>query len=62
MIPVGVSASDALYVLRSAVGSEFCHECVCDVDASGSTVTTDALFVLRRSVGQNIDFNCAPCC
>jgi hypothetical protein len=59
--PTGVGAADALYVLRTAVGSAECLECICDTDASGSTTAGDALAVLRRAVGLPVSLRC-PCC
>jgi hypothetical protein len=59
--PTGLFASDALAVLRGAVGSGSCSECYCDVDHSGKVVAGDALAVLRHAVGQNVDLEC-PCC
>ncbi|HYB99770.1 MAG TPA: hypothetical protein VEC57_11630 [Candidatus Limnocylindrales bacterium] len=59
--PPGVTATDALLVLRAAVGSALCLECVCDVDASGATVATDALAVLRHAVGQEVPLLCSCC-
>ncbi len=45
-----VTAADALYVLKAAVGLRFCDQLYCDVDASGRITATDALAVLRNSV------------
>jgi len=45
------SASDALYVLRAAVGLKPCALCDCDVDGSGQIGATDALASLQASVG-----------
>ena len=56
-----ILASDALFVLRAAVGSESCAQCVCDADGSGATSATDALIVLRRAVGQPAELSCPPC-
>ncbi len=56
------SASDALFVLRVAVGLDSCHPCVCDVDGSGPPVTaSDALRLLRRAVGQPVQIDCVAC-
>jgi len=55
------TASDALAVLRTAVGSSACEICVCDVDGSGSIVASDALATLRRAVGQNVALACLAC-
>jgi hypothetical protein len=59
--PSGIFASDALAVLRGAVGSQTCSPCYCDVDHSGKVVAGDALSVLRSAVGQGSDLEC-PCC
>jgi hypothetical protein len=57
--------SDALAILRAAVGQEVdgCSGerfCLCDVDCSGSVTTADALRVLRAAVGLQVDLHC--CC
>jgi hypothetical protein len=52
------AASDALAILRVAVGSATCAACVCDVDASGSVAATDALITLKRAVGQDVSLEC----
>ncbi|HYC00059.1 MAG TPA: hypothetical protein VEC57_13075 [Candidatus Limnocylindrales bacterium] len=51
-------ASDALLVLRTAVGSAQCTPCVCDVNASGSVTATDALATLRKAVGSDLMLSC----
>jgi hypothetical protein len=56
-----VTTSDALFVLRGAVGAETCEPCVCDVDASASVSAADALIVLKAAVGQSVTFNCPAC-
>jgi hypothetical protein len=58
------TASDALFTLRAALGSEECEACVCDVDSSGGASpisASDALRVLRRAVGQSVELTCPPC-
>ena len=58
---ITVTASDALRILLTAVGSGTCTPvCICDVNAVGGVTATDALLVLQRAVGQNIVFAC-PC-
>lgn len=57
----GVTATDALIVLQTAVSLAVCEPCVCDVDASGSVAATDALVVLRLAVGQQVALMCPPC-
>ncbi len=47
-----IRATDALVVLKSAVGKPIeCPLCACDVNGDGGKTTTDALLVLKRSVG-----------
>ncbi|HYC55740.1 MAG TPA: PKD domain-containing protein [Candidatus Binatia bacterium] len=55
------TASDALFVLRSAVGQSSCDLCVCDVNGNGSTTASDSLAVLRRAVNLPVNFNCISC-
>lgn len=43
-------ASDALAVLRKALGLFECIDSICDVDGNGDVVASDALRVLQRSV------------
>lgn len=54
-------ASDALYVLRVAVGSAACDLCVCDINGSGGVAAGDALTILKAAVGIEIDYDCPPC-
>ncbi|RMD86106.1 MAG: hypothetical protein D6815_00525 [Candidatus Dadabacteria bacterium] len=57
-------ASDALFVLKAAVGAASCAPCVCDVDGSGGSApvtASDALRVLKKAVGQSVSFSCAKC-
>jgi hypothetical protein len=56
-----VTASDALFILRAAVGSESCNLCVCDVDTSGAVAASDALAVLQFAVGIDVAMSCPPC-
>ncbi len=59
-----LSAPDALFILRSAVGLSACDVCICNVDGSagGSPITaTDALRALRRAVGIPIALTCPAC-
>jgi len=55
-----VSASDALGILRAAVGSSTCLPCVCDVDDSGLFSATDALAALRFVTGILSQLSCQP--
>ncbi|HYC57646.1 MAG TPA: thrombospondin type 3 repeat-containing protein [Candidatus Binatia bacterium] len=52
-------ASDALGVLRAAVGTIDCAACVCDVNGNGTITATDALATLRRAVGAPVQLQCA---
>ncbi len=59
-----VTASDALFTLRVAVGSAQCDLCICDVAPSGGTAgvtASDALMLLRVSVGIPIALSCSLC-
>src|ERR1041385_4178294 len=49
-----ITASDALLVLRAAVGSDQCQLCVCDTDGSLQVTATDALLTLKKAVGQAV--------
>ncbi len=55
-----IRASDALQVLRAAVGLPGpCILRICDVDGSGRITATDALIVLKTAVGLNPGLRCA---
>ena len=56
-----VTASDALFVLRSAVHLASCDLCLCDVDDGGSITASDALRLLRKAVGQTVSLACPAC-
>lgn len=53
-----VNATDALFVLRAAVGLDSCELQVCDVNSDLKTTATDALLVLQHSVGLPVTLNC----
>jgi cysteine-rich repeat protein len=56
------TASDALFALGAAVGTNFCDLCVCDVDASGSVTASDASKLLSYSVGiPGVSLQCSSC-
>jgi hypothetical protein len=57
----GPVATDALFVLRAAVGTATCENCVCDIDGNGSVSASDALAVLKAATGQPISLNCPAC-
>jgi hypothetical protein len=52
------TASDALAILRRAVGTRGCNACICDVDSSGTVAATDALLALKFAVGQGVSIDC----
>ncbi|MFQ5478029.1 MAG: hypothetical protein ACE5E4_05385 [Candidatus Binatia bacterium] len=52
------TASDALFTLRAAVGSESCLLCDCDVNNDGSVSSVDALTILKAAVGQDAVLTC----
>jgi hypothetical protein len=54
-------ASDALSVLRTAVGTVPCQKCICDVDRTGTITTGDALRVLRKAVLLPVTIRCVDC-
>ncbi|MBI5504634.1 MAG: PD40 domain-containing protein [Deltaproteobacteria bacterium] len=56
-----ITASDALFALKAAVGSVTCELCVCDVNDSSNITASDALAILRDAVGLPIDLQCPPC-
>ncbi len=56
-----VTATDALFILKTAVGTETCLLCVCDVNGSGAVTASDALADLKYAVGQNVLLSCPPC-
>ena len=56
-----VAATDALFALAAAVGTQQCDLCLCDVDNSGSVAATDALVLLQVAVGQQLPLLCPPC-
>jgi hypothetical protein len=57
-----VTATDALAILNSAVGTFPCLPCICDVNSGNGITATDALIVLRKSVGQAVVLNCPTVC
>jgi hypothetical protein len=56
-----ITATDALMVLRGAVGSSTCPACLCDVDGSGTVTALDALMTLGISVGRDLPMFCPAC-
>ncbi len=54
-----VQASDALRVLRNAVGQPIgCEPFLCDVNSNGTVQASDALNVLKAAVGQPVVLEC----
>jgi cytochrome c553 len=55
-------ASDCLFILNAAVGTQSCAPdvCVCDPNADGSIRATDALLCLNSAVGIPVTLDC-PC-
>ncbi|HYB98461.1 MAG TPA: hypothetical protein VEC57_04930 [Candidatus Limnocylindrales bacterium] len=55
------TASDCLYILKSAVGTEECEICVCDTTGNEEIQATDSLLCLKYAVGQPVELNCPEC-
>ena len=56
-----IVASDALNILRTAVGTLECLLCICDTDGSGGIFASDALLDLRHAVDQPVTLDCPAC-
>lgn len=56
-----VSVSDALAILKAAVGLRPCVACRCDANGSGLVTASDAQIILKVSVGQQVTLACPPC-
>jgi uncharacterized repeat protein (TIGR01451 family) len=55
------TASDCLFILRTAVGSQVCDPvCICDTNGAGGTSATDALLCLKAAVAEPVTLSC-PC-
>lgn len=55
------TASDCLFILKAAVGTEVCQpECVCVPSGNLPVKATDALLCLNAAVGVSVPLNC-PC-
>ena len=57
----GPVATDCLFILNAAVGSEECADCLCDPIGSNGVNSTDALLCLNVSVGQPLPLDCPAC-
>ncbi|HYC53817.1 MAG TPA: hypothetical protein VEL28_02650 [Candidatus Binatia bacterium] len=55
------TASDCLFILKSAVGTEECLICVCDTTGNEETTASDSLLCLKFAVGQEVQLNCPDC-
>jgi len=53
-----VTASDALGILKTAVGTSQCLPCICDLDMSNTITATDALIALRFAVRLLTELTC----
>ncbi|MFQ5477836.1 MAG: hypothetical protein ACE5E4_04380 [Candidatus Binatia bacterium] len=53
-----ISAGDALFALKAAVGTETCALSVCDVNNSNTLTAGDALLMLKVAVGQSFVLTC----
>lgn len=54
----GPLSSDALFILRVAVGSAICDVRVCDVATPDGISTSDALATLKKAVGLDVALRC----
>ncbi len=54
-------ATDALFLLGAAVGTQTCDLCVCDVNDDAAITATDALIDLNAAVGQAVSLDCSSC-
>jgi hypothetical protein len=61
LIDGAITASDALVVLKAAVGTAECELCVCDVNDSHELTASDALIVLKAAVGLEAELDCPRC-
>ena len=57
-----VAGTDALMVLRTAVGIAPCDRSRCDVDRSGGVTSSDALRILQRTIGLAVSLLCPATC
>jgi hypothetical protein len=56
----GPTASDCLFILKTAVGSETCDPtCICSPDGNGNVTASDALLCLKKAVGQGVTLTCS---
>jgi cysteine-rich repeat protein len=53
-----ITAADALFTLRSAVGAASCDLAVCDASGNGTIAASDALLILKKAVGNPVALDC----
>jgi hypothetical protein len=53
-----ITAIDALFILKAAIGAESCQLEVCDITGDGSITASDVLAALQASIGLEVEFNC----
>jgi hypothetical protein len=53
-----LTASDALFALRAAVGAVACAPEACDATGDSSVTASDALSILRAAVGADVELDC----
>lgn len=54
-----ITAGDALFTLRSAVGTAICPLTACDYTGDDKITASDALAILRKAVGQDVPGQCS---
>jgi hypothetical protein len=57
----GPVATDCLFILNAAVGSQECADCLCDAAGSNGINATDALLCLKVAVGESLPLDCPAC-
>jgi hypothetical protein len=57
----GVTASDALFILRVGIGLASCQRCLCDCDGSGTFSASDAQRALLAAIAETIVLSCPAC-
>jgi hypothetical protein len=60
-VDLSLRGTDALVILKSALGLLSCDLCVCDTNGSGTIEAQDALRALQASVGLPVPLTCPPC-
>ncbi len=57
----GPKTSDCLFILQTAVDLRDCALCICDVNDSGTILSSDALVCLKAAVGLEVTLDCPAC-